>query len=1517
MVTAFDQLRKSKTFDELRGTKPPDDLGMIAIPRKELPGVWKYNRQLADLLSKDDYDIEDLIPWDVKYDFGRVVGMTEKPDETKDKLSTSLFYSIVMDAPLELTYNFMGDFNKEIFGTSVTPPQAWKHYKNQYKITKGYVEAIQHGFKRGGVFMTKQLAGLSKMESEIGGKYRTWAWSRLGLEKPEYLKGWDKQLGEWGDMMLAGVQEYYNTHPEEAIQIMPGLGYWETLEQYITKPQNLVQGIMESVPLMLEGVLGTVTGGAPLGIIAMGVPISGEVYADAREEGTEPLPAFVRAIGTGTGEAAIEQWTLGRKLGLMKNFQKMVSQGLPKIIWEGLKAFSRGTAEEGSQGYNRNIWRWLFTDRSQQWGENVKESMAAGGPMEMVMAGGFSAAGATGQSVSKEQQTERVNNLRQSVEDSPLEEKHKVEIRAELDKVQKDVDEGVYETKEAETPPTEAVAGPQQVTETRTTAPEGKPATPQGEISQPATAQAPESVQEKGVELKKQPWEMTREEFGQWAKETRYFEQTEKERKAEKLVTRPTHRTIIKKAAEQNKLVPREVLEEYKSEKWAQEALGKITEKPRPQAQQEPMREKAPESVQEKGVELKTKTEGKVVGPKEPVSPIEEVEYTKQEEADIARLEAEIEEPFEMERVKGVGFVIKEKATGKEVEVINKRKLAQQRLAELNEEGKEIKGTRRMPKVLTEKSTMGQLITEAKALKAAMKKAAAAARKAYSQGKKTGIEKVKTHYRELKARDKARRDLKKRFTKAAKTITKNVPLSVDYFYREAIEALRSGIDPSFRREKTLQARKRTKEFLNRHPEKLKNIPVALMKRLSQLPLNEYTIADLEEVAEQIENLKQQGKLKSKLKKAQQQRRLGEKIKSMVSSITKGKPLKERTEPIVGKQREGVVKTARKTRAWTLRPSRIFDMLDGSKKFMGEIHRFFVDRVNKAINTKLRMQDVRKDNGIAKMKELGLSISDLAQTRLIDGIRYTVDQMIGIYNASKNDLAKLAMMYGNNLTEKNIQNVIDNLTKAEKAWGDYIIQDYDNNYNRLRQSVIEVENRDMGYEENYTPIRRTEIDYTTHTEEIVDAILHKEHLRKSYAEKGFTISRKSVPKEFQKPIKLEATSVWLEQIGKQEQYINLAGLVKELHKVASDKDFSAAVEQEYGKEFNTVIRNYVDRVASPNVYKSYNALENASRQLRQNTAVAYLAYNMLTMAKQIPSAFLYLPDAGVTRLTSSAMRFVQNPLKMVNEVREKDPQVKHKSIERELEELKQKRPAFYNEMLAKFGRAGMEGIYIFDTIARTIGWNAVYQKSLDIGMSESEAVQQAQNSTLRTQPAAAAKDLPQMYATNEFFNWFTMFTNQLNQIYNITTYDTYAYWKNAEYAKSALALTGVSITALMIWSLSHKKLPETKEELADAAAEQAINMLPVVGKSVMVGKKAWGDNELPVMKLPKALGSIARKIEEGKELSDAEINALIEGMAVLTGTPYTGPKRIIRAAKEKSPKELIGIKKEKKGRLVIP
>lgn len=821
---------------------------------------------------------------------------------------------------------------------------------------------------------------------------------------------------------------------------------------------------------------------------------------------------------------------------------------------------------------------------------------------------------------------------------------------------------------------------------------------------------------------------------------------------------------------------------------------------------------------------------------------------------------------------------------------------------------------------LTPGSTVEKVVTEYKALQAAMKKAAQAARKAFSEGKKTGIANAKRHYADLKAAEKARKELKVRIGKAVKRITKKPSKTVDFFYREAIEVLQQGIDPKFRAKKTLAQRQKTREFLERAtPEQLKDFPQKLARKLAQKDLAQYTVEELEQIAADIIKLEKIGKTKKKARLAVEKATREKNITQLTKSAAKVAPIEPAPKGI-DFSGEGILEAMKAGYLWTLRMPRILDWLDGKKGTFGGLwHRLFYDQVNQLTNAELTQTDTRTDSGTSKMRELGITVNDLTEvtdfSELQNGLALTTEQQMGIYAGLKNRLSTDAIVNGNKITLETANAVVTNLAQRYKDMADFIITEYGENYDRVRQAHIEATDTDIGQEDFYTAMIRLEKNDHAVNEDMTDQLLQRHGLKRAYAAKGFTIDRKEIAPEHQKPIDIRLVSVWRSQIAKQEHYIHFAKPLQDLRRILSNKEVKKTVEETLGKQGWGLIDNYLSRVANPSLYNGFDGgLRTASRIARGNVAIAYLAYNLLTISKQIPSLVLYAKDAGPAALMSSMTDFAQNPRQMWDMVRVKDPQVKHAFIERELAELRRAKASMkdkttldkLNKITAQVGDNGMVGIKFVDGCVRTIGWNAVYQKALQQGLSEAESVRLAQNATLRTQPAAAAKDIAQLYATDEILNWFTMFTNQLNNIWNITTYDSFAYWSNKKYQDAAMSLMAVSLNAMAIWILVNKTLPEDDDDLLDAATDQVLNMLPLVGAGAMTGKRGWGTITPPPIEAVRATTAVL----SAKDKEKAAIEAL-QRYLVLTGVPVTAIKRAVKLLETGEAIELIGGRKKEK------
>jgi hypothetical protein len=417
--------------------------------------------------------------------------------------------------------------------------------------------------------------------------------------------------------------------------------------------------------------------------------------------------------------------------------------------------------------------------------------------------------------------------------------------------------------------------------------------------------------------------------------------------------------------------------------------------------------------------------------------------------------------------------------------------------------------------------------------------------------------------RELRAELRAKRQAKKRMNKALKTLRQKIPTTVDFFYREAIEALRMGMDLKSRSAKTLAQRRSTAEFIERVPEKAKDIPLNLMKQIRQKPLNDYTIEELENIATEVEKLIQQGKLRRKLRQKpiiEERKRTIEQLQTNTEKVTPSR-VKDGPQDLANEQ--GILRTTfDKIKTWTWTPQRLFDLLDGGKNFTGRWFEVFYRNTKEAKAKAMKNTQARTKRFHAKVDELGLSAWHLSGSRLVADKLIPIQNLMGVYLGSKNVLSKLVLRYGHEMSDADIKKRIDSLTAEEKELADWMLNEFEGNYSKLRRSVIEQENRDMGKEENYWPIRR--IGKQTLQQEVLEATMRREQIRRHNTAHGFTLPRVHVPAELQTQMRLDAVNVWFDQMAKQERYIEIGPQVRRMNKIMANRDLNKTVVEHFGQ-----------------------------------------------------------------------------------------------------------------------------------------------------------------------------------------------------------------------------------------------------------------------------------------------------------------------------------------------------------------
>jgi len=742
--------------------------------------------------------------------------------------------------------------------------------------------------------------------------------------------------------------------------------------------------------------------------------------------------------------------------------------------------------------------------------------------------------------------------------------------------------------------------------------------------------------------------------------------------------------------------------------------------------------------------------------------------------------------------------------------------------------------------------------------------------------------------------------VKNRFLKKEITL-----VEIDALFKDDLQKLRklrSKVRAIYRADKLMNIMENFNEYTT------KEFP-DVVAELNDLRMEEFTYDQLDELYYKTEQLRSDGR------NILYQKNLSQKImrqnvsRDIAKEILRGDSL-ELFEAIGSKETKEKQKSSAAFRVWaaTLRPTRMIDKLGG--KVMND---WFVEKVNKATDAEIVQWHRRHEAGLKKMEELKLTLKNLSRQITSNGFTFSADEVIHIQIGMLNEKSKAALVYGNAIKPEIIQGLTSQLTENESLWGDYMLQDFEAEYERLNKAFIRDKNVDMGKEKAYFPMMRQDLESKDLGigDEMGQQFAVRNAWRKGYAEKKFTLGRINMADEHQVPIRLGATAIWLEQIDKQEHYINSQELIKDLQYIQNDQAIKDALKQKYGTKAALWLQKYVNDYASPNMYKTYTEGARVSRILRNNMAIAYLSFNMLTVLKQAPSLGFYLREAGPHHIMAAAFQMISHPLETIKMVESMDPQMMVRSYNRIQQELAKTDKNAYVNLMHKVGRVGMKPIMFMDKAVTTIGWLATYNAKIGKGMTEAEAARAAQRVTLETQPSGRAKDLAEAYREGEMQNWLLMFSNQLNQIFNMYAYDLPTAFKQHEWRKFSGIMAGIAISGMSIAFLGGWRPPEDEKDIPKEVAlelmKNFMSAIPIVGNNI----KAGFDNEyfmsgLEVVPAAISIGSLVGDVarwdidkmakDGGQVLKDAGITA---------GAPVTIINRSIKTVQNRDLLELLG------------
>jgi hypothetical protein len=594
---------------------------------------------------------------------------------------------------------------------------------------------------------------------------------------------------------------------------------------------------------------------------------------------------------------------------------------------------------------------------------------------------------------------------------------------------------------------------------------------------------------------------------------------------------------------------------------------------------------------------------------------------------------------------------------------------------------------------------------------------------------------------------------------------------------------------------------------------------------------------------------------------------------------------------------------RRLQAQTLSPMRIFDMLGDAGK---QSFDWMLDSREAAWR---RRGPIEKANA-EKAKALKIG-RNLARKIYVPGTKnwYTAEQVIGMKWAMDNPDSHDTLIYGNQIPEKTVEALINQLTPEEIAW-EKVMHDSDE---KLWLPMADAYEEATGHfappkVEDHFPIRIQDKAYESTASEMADDLMARGGIRRAAVSKKWFTARKQISPEHRSKMRLDATSLYFQQVTKTTHFVGTWKTAKRLDRIFNDPAVRDQIAQSLGNDWNRAIESAINVFKNPSAFATTHPGDRFANSMRKATVASGLIGNLTSLGYQLTGPLMYLGDTGPQYLMRSLAQFTKNPAKVWNKVMENLPLIAEGSQDPVMSQLQNVETKLRAQVKDQITTWGFTPFDMIDKWTKVLGANAVYEKGIDAGLSEPEAWREAMRATLRTQPSGAEQDLPMMYHAQSL-KVFLAFSRQLNQIWNMYSSDIPLDVRRGNLKRAAGDLMAIATTGFLIGMMQKKGLPDDPEEAAKWMLEQYLAAVPILGPQVtpmLLGEGFYGSG---TQIIPGAVGVAqqARNVitKRGRAQMDAAIRAVIEASR-FAGMPAVLEMRVYNAIKNEDPWELLGV-----------
>ena len=318
---------------------------------------------------------------------------------------------------------------------------------------------------------------------------------------------------------------------------------------------------------------------------------------------------------------------------------------------------------------------------------------------------------------------------------------------------------------------------------------------------------------------------------------------------------------------------------------------------------------------------------------------------------------------------------------------------------------------------------------------------------------------------------------------------------------------------------------------------------------------------------------------------------------------------------------------------------------------------------------------------------------------------------------------------------------------------------------------------------------------------------------------------------------------------------------------------------------------------------------------------------MAIIKQLPSVTLFLPYTDPISMLDAMYRYIEDYKEQTEFAKSRSPDFRVRSMDDLIKENMDALadPNYFVGRLAKMRRASaqtnkvlMSPFSVFDGIACTIGWNAVYIHEMAKGSTEEKAIRQADKAYLKTQPQSEALYSPLIF-DSKGWRLFLMFQRQANQIMQMIFFDIPNKIKNNDvdgWNKLKFTFMSAFVVAfnglIMDW-ISRKFKPYGDEDDDDFFKEgwfgdmmrgttsSMAQNIPIIGKPITAwiqGQRYTSSGFVdPATTIIKDVGDLTYSTIKKGELDADKVAKVITDAMGAAGLPEVATYRLYKASRE--------------------